>query len=144
MMLVLLKGGIFAALLFISSVTDIRKRIIPNTACLLIACTGFFLFEPVKLFGMLISLPFLFAALLGKGIGGGDVKLTAAAGLVLGIAKGTAAVIIGLAALLFFYIGCFIVQKIRGRDCVKALPLAPFLSLGCIAAYFINIGGNVL
>ena len=143
-MLVLLKGGIFATLLLISSVTDIRKRIIPNTVCLLITCTGFILFEPVNLFGMLISLPFLFAALLGKGMGGGDVKLTAGVGLVLGITKGTTAVIIGLTALLFFYIGCFIVQKIRGRDCVKSLPLAPFISLGCIAVYFINIGGNVL
>jgi leader peptidase (prepilin peptidase)/N-methyltransferase len=144
MLMMMLKGGIFAALLFISSVTDFRKRIIPNTVCLLIACTGIIHFEPDKLFGILIALPFLFAALLGNGMGGGDVKLAAAMGLVLGLAKGIAAVIIGLSAMLLFYGVYFIVQKLRGRECQRTLPLAPFLSLGCIAAYFMNFGGNVL
>jgi len=144
-MLIFIKGGIFAALLLTASVIDIRKRTIPDTVCLLIACTCFILFEPLKLFGILAALPFLLAAIFPGGMGGGDVKLAAASGLVLGMAGGVAAVIIGLAAMLLFYAGYYVVQKLRGRIRQKTLPLAPFLSIGCIAVYFfMNFGGNVL
>jgi len=143
-MLVVLKGGIFTALLLLTSAIDIRRRIIPNILCLLIACTGFILFRPMNLSGVLISLPFLLAALWGPGMGGGDVKLAAAMGFVLGVLGGIAAVIIGLAAMLLFYAGYFTVQRVRGRTCQKALPLAPFLSIGSIAVYFLSNGGQLL
>lgn len=133
----LLKGGVFIVLLLAASLIDIRKRIIPDTICLAIALTSLILFEPVKLWGILAALPLLLAALLWGGMGGGDIKLTAAAGIVLGFKEGLAALVMGLAALLLFYAGCLIVQKLRGRDCPRAFPLAPFLSVGCVAAYFI-------
>jgi leader peptidase (prepilin peptidase)/N-methyltransferase len=133
----LLKSGIFIVLLLAASLFDIRKRIIPDTVCLGIALTGCILFEPLKLWGILTALPLLMAALLWGGMGGGDIKLMAAAGIVLGFKGGMAAMIVELAALLLFYAGCFIVQKLRGRDCPRAFPLAPFLSVGCLAAYFI-------
>jgi len=129
--------------LFFASVFDIRKRMIPNTVCLLIALTGLIGFEPVKLFGILTALPLLLAALLWGGMGGGDVKLTAASGIVLGFQRGMAAMVIGLTALLLFYFFYSIVQNLRGRERQKAFPLAPFLSVGCIAAYFMN-GGIIL
>jgi len=85
------------------------------------------------------------AALLSKGgMGGGDIKLMAAAGFVLGFRGGMAAMVMGLAAMLLFYAGCFMVQRLRKRDCPRAFPLAPFLSAGCIAAYFIFQGGITL
>ena len=139
----LFQGGIFFALLFLASVFDIRKRIIPDTVCLLIALTGLIGFEPVWLFGMLTALPLLLAALVWGGMGGGDIKLTAASGIVLGFQRGLAAMVIGLTALLLFYFFYSIVQKLRGRERQKAFPLAPFLSVGCIAAYFMN-GGIIL
>lgn len=133
----LLKGGIFIFLLLAASLIDIQKRIIPDTLCLAVALTGCILFEPVKLWGLLAAAPLLLAALLWGGMGGGDIKFMAAAGMVLGVRGGMAAMMMGLAALLLFYAGYFIVQKLRGRACPRAYPLAPFLSAGCMAAYFI-------
>ncbi|WP_368488031.1 prepilin peptidase [Clostridium sp. BJN0013] len=133
----LLQGGFFTALLAAVSAWDIRKRVIPDTLCLCIALTGLFTFNPVKLLGILAAVPFLIAALLFGGMGGGDIKLMAATGLVLGLQKSVAAVITGLTAMLVFHAFCFIYQKSRGRDSLKAYPLAPFLSLGCFAAYFL-------
>ncbi|HCC01219.1 MAG TPA: prepilin peptidase [Ruminococcaceae bacterium] len=139
----LFQGGMFFTLLFLASVFDIRKRTIPDTVCLLIALTGLISFEPVKLFGILTAIPLLLAALLWGGMGGGDIKLTAASGIVLSLQRGLAAMVIGLTALLLFYLIYSIVQKLRKRKRQKAFPLAPFLSVGCIAAYFLN-GGIIL
>jgi len=133
----LFQGGLFIILLLTASVFDIKKRIIPDTVCLLIALTGLIGFEPVKLFGILTALPLLLAALVWGGMGGGDIKLMAAAGLVLGFHKSMAAMVMGLIVLLVFHAICFLVQKLRGRDAPNAYPLAPFLSLGCLAAYFL-------
>lgn len=133
----LVQGGLFAVLLLAASVFDIRKQIIPDSLCLGIAMTGLLDFEPVKLAGLLSSVLFLLAALLFGGMGGGDIKLMAAVGLVLGFSKSIAAAVIGLAALLVFHAGNIIIQKPCGRDAPKSYPLAPFLSLGCLAAYFL-------
>ena len=133
----LLQGGIFIALLVLASAWDIHKRIIPDTVCLCIALSSLIAFDLMNLFGILIPLPLLLAALLWGGMGGGDIKLMAAAGLVLGFHRGMAAAAIGLTAMLLFHALYAITQKLRGRAVPKAYPLAPFLSLGCIAAYFI-------
>ena len=140
----LLQGGIFITLLMAASVMDIKKRIIPDTLCLLIFLTGFICFEPVKLFGILTALPLLISALCWDGMGGGDIKLMAASGIVLGIRGGMAAMVIGLTAVLLFYAIYATIQRLRNRKRQKAFPLAPFLSVGCIAAYFMNIGGITL
>ena len=139
-----LQGGVFFALLLAASVTDIKKRVIPDSICLAIALTGFIYFTPVQLLGLLTALPFLMAAMLCGGMGGGDIKLMAAAGIVLGFQYGIAATIIGLSAMLLFYIVYKAITKARGRECVKAYPLAPFLSIGCMAAYILKIGGFIL
>ena len=133
----LIQGGFFAVLLLAASVFDIRKQIIPDSICLGIAMTGLFAFEPAKLAGLLASALFLLAALALGGMGGGDIKLMATAGLVLGFSKSIAAAVIGLTALLVFHVGNIIIQKLCGRDARKSYPLAPFLSLGCLAAYFL-------
>ncbi|ACV62348.1 peptidase A24A prepilin type IV [Desulfofarcimen acetoxidans DSM 771] len=131
------QGGFFVALLLAASVSDIRMKIIPDGVCLGVALTGMLTFEPVKLAGILAAALFLITALLFGGMDGGDIKLMAASGLVLGFSKSMAATVIGLTALLVFHGGNHIIQKLRGRTAGKAYPLAPFLSLGCIAAYFI-------
>jgi len=133
----LVQGGFFAVLLLAASVFDIRKQMIPDSICMGIAMTGLLAFEPVKLAGLFASVLFLLAALALGGMGGGDIKLMAAAGLVLGFSKSIAAAVIGLAALLGFHAGNIIIQKLCGRDARKSYPLAPFLSLGCLAAYFL-------
>lgn len=133
----LVQGGFFAALLLAASVFDMQKRIIPDKISLGIALTGLLTFEPMKLSGILAAVLFIIIALFFGGMGGGDIKLMAAAGLVLGFSKSMAATFIGLTALLVFHASNHIIQKLRGRTVQKAYPLAPFLSLGCLAAYFI-------
>ena len=139
-----LQGGVFFALLLAASVTDIKKRVIPDSICLAIALTGLINFQPVQFLGLLTALPFLLAAVLCGGMGGGDIKLIAAAGIVLGMGGGIAATVIGLTAMLLFYAVYKAITKARGRECVKAFPLAPFLSIGCMAAYILKIGGFIL
>lgn len=143
-MLFLIKGGLFAALLLAASVIDIKKRIIPDTLCLLIAATGLILFEPVKLMGCLSAMPLLIAALIWGGMGGGDIKLMAASGIVLGFKGSIGAMVIGFTAMLLFYAVYSTIQRLRKGECQKAFPLAPFLSIGCMAIYFINTGGITL
>ena len=127
----------FIALLCAASVTDLTKRIIPNWLCLGIAGVSIIGFTPVKLLGILIALPFLLAAVFFGGMGGGDIKLMAACGLVLGLPKGLLTAITGL-SLLLIYVGIYrIVCRVQRREAKKAFPLAPFLSTGCLLAYFI-------
>lgn len=135
--LFLLQGGLFAALLAAASRWDIRKRIIPDTLCLCIALTGLLTFSPVKLLGFLAAMPLLLAALFLGGIGGGDIKLVAAAGLALGFHKSMTAVMLGFSALLVFHTIHTLIQKLRIKNTRNAYPLAPFLSFGYLVAYFI-------
>ena len=84
-----LQAVLFFCLLLAASVWDLRKRIIPDSLCLLIALTGLINFSPVRLWGVLAALPLLIAALIRpECMGGGDIKLTAAAGFVLGFWRG--------------------------------------------------------
>lgn len=58
---------LFFCLWAIASVWDIRKQIILDSLCVLIALTGLLTFYPAKLFGILLCLPFLIAALIKEG-----------------------------------------------------------------------------
>ena len=88
--------------------------------------------------GIFIALPFLLAAVFLGGMGGGDIKLMAACGLVLGLPKGLLAAMAGLSLLLIYVVIYRIVCKVQRGEAKKAFPLAPFLSAGCLLAYFIS------
>lgn len=65
--------------------SDVRRRIIPDSVCTMIILTGLMQLSPVRLFGVFTALPLLIAAICRKdSIGNGDIKLTVAAGSVLG------------------------------------------------------------
>jgi leader peptidase (prepilin peptidase)/N-methyltransferase len=127
---------LFTAALAAASVFDLKRRMIPDRVCAVVALAGLMGFGPAKLSGTLAALPFLAAATVKEGsVGGGDIKLTAAAGLTLGFAGGVAGVILALAAELLFAAGTAAwTGRLRGR--VKTLPFAPFLSAGFLAVYF--------
>lgn len=140
-------AALFCCLLVTASVWDIRKRIMPDTLSALVFCTGLLTFTPDKLVGVLLALPLFIAALLKEGgMGGGDIKLTAAAGFVLGLPAGTAGLILGLSAALLYYLAIKGIRKLKQlkAPAARALPLAPFLSAGFIAAYFMNLRGLIL
>ena len=144
-----LQAVLFFCLLLAASVWDLRKRIIPDSICLLIALTGLIDFSPVNLLGVLAALPLLIAALYKpEGIGGGDIKLTAAAGSVMGFGGCTAGLLLGLTASLLFYLTNQLIRRLRKLEPQKAsqvsLPMAPFLSIGFLIVTILNTGGIVL
>lgn len=78
--------------------------VIPDFLCLLTAAAGLISFSPAQFFGVLAALPLLIAALIRpECMGGGDIKLTAAAGFVLGFWRGIWGMALGLLlAVLYF------------------------------------------
>ncbi len=143
------QAALFLCLLILASVWDLRKREIPDTLNTLLFCTGLLSFAPDKLAGILLGLPLLIAALGKKGgMGGGDIKFTAAAGFVLGLPVGTAGLILGLSAAILYHLAIYAIRKLNSMKLPAAsqtsLPLAPFLSAGFITAYFMNYGGLFL
>lgn len=137
---------LFFCLLAAASLWDIKKRIIPDTICLFILLIGLPSFNPSRISGLLLGLPFFLAALSKKGgMGGGDIKLTAASGFVMGLPAGWAGLIIGMTLALCwsFIIHCICWYKriTVGAAAHTALPLAPFLSAGFIAATILKFGG---
>lgn len=135
--LAVLQAVFFVAQLCAASVIDLKHRIIPDWLNLIIVATSLLCFSPEQLQGIFIALPFLLATMFFGGVGGGDIKLMAACSLVLGLPKGLLAAMAGL-ILLLIYVGIYrIVCKVQRREAKKAFPLAPFLSAGCLLAYFI-------
>ena len=134
----LLQAVSFTILLTAVAVCDIRRRIIPDMLCAGIALTSLLAFEPENFAGALIAvIPLVIARFFG-GIEGGDIKFMAATGLVLGFRQSLAAAILGFTAFAVFSGIYILIRKARGGDTErKPYPLAPFLSLGCITAYFL-------
>lgn len=125
---------VFFILLLAASALDIKKRMVPDALCAMIALTAVFSFHPQNLWGVLVSLPFLLAAVFCGGMGGGDIKLMAAAGIVLGLPSGISATVLGLSLVLAYSIILNLCRKTK----VTAVPLVPFLSIGCVAGYLIR------
>ena len=111
-----------------AAVTDYRKRVIPDwtwIALLLIGGTSAFLLPYPTLFERIVGflLPGLclfFLAVNFGGIGGGDIKLTAAMGFCFGLYS--------LAGILFFALlpACIYAKATKQ----KSIPLAVFLGIG--------------
>ena len=119
---------------------DCRKRVIPNSLCFLTAAAGLISFSPVQLLGPLASLPLLIAALIQpECMGGGDIKLTAAAGFVLGFWQGFWGLALGLLLAVLYFCTAMLFQKFIHHPLPAmtraALPLGPFLSIGFAALY---------
>lgn len=135
-MLHIVQGAAFFVALLGASICDLRRHEIPNIFPALIALTGLINFSPVKLFGLVLALPFYIAACCEESsMGGGDIKLVAACGFLLGLPAGTLGLIIGLTATLLFH-GALRLFHWEHRS----YPLAPFLSIGFSAAFFIQGG----
>lgn len=133
---------ILCSVLIVISAIDMDTKEIPNGAVLIILICGIIniLLDPELtwmqgLIGFFVaSLPMLLIALVsGGGMGGGDIKLMAAAGLFLGWEN----------ILTAFFISCLtagvtgmilILTKKRGRK--DKIPFGPFLALGIITAMF--------
>ena len=120
----------FFSLLIAVSAWDLRYRIIPDRFQAGIALLSFLNFAPGQLLGALGAVPYLIVALFCKregGMGGGDIKLAGATGLVLGLPASLTASCLGLTGFV-------------KRD-KEAFPVGPFLAGGAAAVYCMRLGG---
>jgi leader peptidase (prepilin peptidase)/N-methyltransferase len=130
----LISGLLFVGSLMAASVSDLKSRTIPYSACILLTLAGLLSFSPANLFGLILAVPFFLASGFGRG-GAGDTMLVAASSLTLGFYPGLAGMVLAMVLLLTFA-G---LDRLRRRGTAPAsYPLAPFLSIGFIAAYFIR------
>ncbi|ADL05384.1 A24 family peptidase [Lacrimispora saccharolytica] len=135
----ILQAVLFFSLLGIAAYTDIKKREIPGILCVAMVLISLLDFKAVSVFGILAALPFFIAAMISpSGIGGGDIKLMAAVGLVLGFWETMFGMTIGLAAVVVIHgIRILLFKKKDIGAEPKAYPLAPFLMFGFVCAYFL-------
>ena len=137
---------LFLALLAAVAVCDCKHRALPDSLHIAIAALTILQFSPQNLLGLLGALPFLgvpMALNQMERIGGGDIKLVAAIGLVLGLSASLAASMLGLGVLVVYVAIYAAVQKVRGRTGNLPFPLCPSLAAGAAAAYFMKMGGFI-
>mgnify|MGYP000178329891 FL=1 len=127
---------LFFSLLIAVSAWDLRYRIIPDRFQAGIALLSFLNFAPGQLLGALGAVPYLIVALFCKregGIGGGDIKLAGATGLVLGLPASLTASCLGLTGFVMY--GCMVClwNRFKGKRDKEAFPVGPFLAGGAAA-----------
>lgn len=136
------KGVLFAALLLDAAVWDMKKREIPDLiplALFAVGCIGIPLSSlHASLFGaVLTALPYFIAAVAvkrgGFSIGGGDIKLMAGCGFVLGVGGGIVQSITALTVAVLA--GAVIAAVKKKKYCEVQIPLAPCFCAGGILAY---------
>ena len=121
-----MQAFLFLTALAAASAVDCRKRTIPDFLCLLTAAAGLISFSPAQL-------------IRPECMGGGDIKLTAAAGFVLGFWRGIWGMALGLLLAVLYFCTAMLFQKFIHHPLPAmtraALPLGPFLSIGFAALY---------
>ena len=140
----IVQAFLFFSLLLAVSVWDIRHRIIPDGLQVGIASLALLDFSVGNISGILCILPYLVIGIIpGKqdGIEGGDIKLAGSTGLILGLPAGLAASLMGLTIFVVYGSGFRIIKRFQGNKEKKSLPLGPFLSAGCICAYYFKMKG---
>ena len=115
---------------------DLKRREIPDWVSGGIAALSLIHARPECLLGLIPALFFLAAAVRG-GLGGGDVKLAAACGLVLGLPAALMGTILGLLLQLLFHLGVLCVLPLFKRQVWSEYPMAPFLAIGYAVAYYV-------
>lgn len=133
---------IFFSVLCLASFFDVRTRIIPDWIHLLMFLASLIPPGHMHPTGLLSAIPLLAVGMICDGIGGGDIKLTAACGLVLGFTKTYTGLTLGLCFLLLFHAGKLSFYKLIKKEMTvkeQAYPLVPFLLSGM--AVSVLIGG---
>lgn len=144
---VALQAVLFLFLLVAVSVCDIKNREIPDSLQAAIALLSLLHFSPWDLAGAFTALPYLLVTLAGKepgGIGGGDIKLAASTGTVLGLPASLTASVMGLSAFIVYGLICSCARRLGGRTGRAAHPAGPFLAAGAAMAYFMETGGWII
>lgn len=127
---------IFFLLLSLAAIFDLKMREIPDVLSALLACVCLLTEDGVMVWGMLPAFLLLIVGVTIGGIGGGDIKVVAACGVVTGLWNTTVGLFISLCLLLLFHEGKRLYtkrkKKIEIADKEQAYPLVPFLLLGML------------
>jgi len=144
--------GLFVAqslwVLWTVSLTDIRERRIPDVVLLfgLLAASAVLAFSPNPLwvtrlegFGVLFAITFTIALVSKGGMGGGDVKLAAYTGYLLGLAPGLTALLVGAFMGGLYGLGLVVLRKGSLRD---QFAFGPFLAAGAVIFLLLKTAGG--
>lgn len=140
-------------ILFIASLKDMHDRIIPDWMSFLIMLISMM---PVGLphpAGILACLPLLIAGVTVGGVGGGDIKIIATTGTILGFEKTFVGLVAAMVTMLLFYLMAIVVKAIcrqlnttgkkeshqknqssTDKRNHEAYPMVPFIFVGMLIA----------
>ena len=99
----MIRLAFFFSALSLAAVMDMRTRTIPDWLVVLVALTSMLPPGQPNLLGVLAGLPLLLAGITIGGIGGGDVKLMGACGLVLGASQALTGLFLALCLLVLWH-----------------------------------------
>ena len=119
---------------------DMRTRTIPDWLVVLVALTSMLPPGQPNLLGVFAGLPLLLAGITIGGIGGGDVKLMGACGLILGASQALTGLFLALCLLVLWHAAGNMGRKKNRKkqkeekEQEQAYPLVPFLCLRAMGA----------
>lgn len=131
-----LQALVFCGGLIYAAVDDLKTRTVSDIVCIIIALAGLVTISPASFWGALLAmLPFYFCAGLGL-MGGGDWRLAAAVGFVLGFDRVLTGFCFMAIALLLASFAMRVIPALRRRASAKQ-PLVPYFVVAFIPAYFV-------
>lgn len=131
------RGAVFFFALIMASCHDIRTRYVPDGYTIFLILLALSTSPCRNWWGIFCGVPFLLAAVWFGGIGGADIKIMSAAGMIVGFVPGIFAMIIALSSMLLFYqINRWICRK---KLLGQAYPLVPFLTGGILIIYLMQM-----
>ena len=138
----MIRLAFFFSALFLAAVMDMRTRTIPDWLAVLVALTSMLPPGQPNLLGVLAGLPLLLAGITIGGIGGGDVKLMVACGLVLGASQALTGLFLALCLLGLWHaaenMGRKKNRKKQKEEKEQAYPLVSFLFAGMLIGIWIG------
>ena len=127
---------LFCGGLIYAAVDDLRTRTVSDIVCIVIALAGLITISPASLLGALLAmLPFYLCAGFGL-MGGGDWRLAAAVGFVLGVGRVLTGFLFMSVALLLASLVMRAFPALR-QSAAKKQPLVPYFAVAFIPAYFL-------
>ena len=135
------KGVILSLILLYAAVQDYSIRECDDALWVMILILSLVGFDSRNIISMLLGgaaifVPQMIVVLASRrgSIGGADIKISTAAGILLGFWRGVAGFAIGLVAAV---ITMTIITKVKKKDKGEPFPLMPFLSAGLMLGYLI-------
>ena len=135
-----IKALILFTLLLLASIRDIKTHEVSDIYSILIGVTALIGISFEQLPGLFLSAAIITIPMFGialfepGGIGGADIKLTAACGFFLGLQKGLVFIVLGL---LLAVLCNLAFKKIFKDQYREPFALVPYLSIGCMVAYLL-------